>query len=151
MSEPKSTFKIFILEDDLSRIAAFQIALGDIADLTICQWLDGARGAYEDFKPPYDMLLLDHDLGGMVYLDSEGIEETGYRFCEYLRSQPALIPKPYVLIHSYNADGAKNMQGSLYRQGLFPAIQPFGPTLLKMVKDIITQDPLIQEVADGLK
>lgn len=128
--------RVFILEDDKNRIGAFLHA-GIGLDLTICKWLEGKHGAFEKFKPPYDLILLDHDLGGMQMLPSDGIEETGYKFCKWFVSLivPPVDRDTRIIIHSYNAGGANNMHSLLERSGFNRVyIQPYGTTLLKTLE-----------------
>ena len=58
--------KVFILEDDPYRIVKFRDLLKG-HDLTI---IDSCTKV-EEFKPPYDLILLDHDLGGRQLEDHE--------------------------------------------------------------------------------
>jgi CheY-like chemotaxis protein len=74
---------------------------------------------------PYDLVDLDHDLGGEYFAPSD--EVSGYAVAEYI-SQMAKdkLPKK-VVIHSFNSIGAKNMVNVL--QGIVPVIeQPFNFT-----------------------
>jgi hypothetical protein len=86
--------------------------------------------AISKFKGPYDVICLDHDLGGMSYVNS-GEYNTGYNFCKWL---PGNTTNPTVFIHSYNPDGAENMRNLLSEKGYSPAKIPFGPTLLSILK-----------------
>lgn len=138
--------RIFILEDDPARIVAFEhVLIGH--DVTICKWLMGMKynthrssddGAFVRFKPPYDLILLDHDLGGRQMVDSTEVE-TGYQFAKWLvNNHPTTDGKgPLVIIHSYNPDGARNMAHAL-RDGGYGKIDinPFGPTVLKYLQSL---------------
>lgn len=128
--------KIFILEDDPNRINLFLEALNCLPakDVTVCTKLVGSGGAVEEFKPPYDLLLLDHDLGQGHYLPSEGPEETGYQFVKWLASHHrdwADAGSPEVIVHSYNMNGADNMIHLLQEFGWPTGRLPFGPNLLR--------------------
>lgn len=117
--------RIFILEDDPIRIAHFKEVFGSIADLTItnsCVHVDS-------FKPPYDVIFLDHDLGGRqlsgdVCVYCKGVpevaaacdyckghvgahEDCGFTFVKSIKDK--LRPDDCVIIHSYNSKGAEKM------------------------------------------
>lgn len=129
--------KIFILEDDPNRIEAFKGVIGDKHQLTVAKWLSGVDGADEVFNPPYDLMLLDHDLGGLVYLESEGIYETGFKFVKSLgQYNPEKHGEPKVIIHSWNPDGAKAMGNLLYKNGWRAVLTPFSSDLLKWLRQL---------------
>jgi N-acetyl-beta-hexosaminidase len=128
--------KIFILEDDQARISAFKSAIKPEHDVTICKWLKGKDGAFELFKPPYDLILLDHDLGGMQYVESDGVEETGYQFAKWMVAlEDKLYPDTAVIVHSYNPTGAANIVALLKADGWKIVIKtPFGVPLLNYLE-----------------
>ena len=115
--------KVFILEDDATRIALFQ-EYGTGKDLTIAKDFGSAKELYQ---PPYDLMFLDHDLGDMTYVDSED-ENTGYQFAKWLGKAPE--DPPHVIIHSFNYYGAKAMCDLLADNGWDPVRYPFGKFVL---------------------
>lgn len=133
--------RIFILEDDPARITAFQFALVN-HDLTICKWLGGPDGAIKrfDYSKQYDLILLDHDLGGQVYVNSDE-EETGFQFVKHLGKRPESWDPP-VVVHSWNPEGAKNMQKLLEENGWSVYLSPFGPTMLDSIVQFLAQQEL---------
>ena len=142
--------KIFILEDDPARIAGFESALGALSsegkhEVTIRRWLSGPDGAFAAYlkNGPFDLLLLDHDLGGAVMVDSYE-EETGSEFVRWLcrEGEPQYIgdlaTPPNIIIHSWNPDGARVM-GTLFKDagGETHSIKvPFGTQLLNYLKTL---------------
>jgi hypothetical protein len=56
----------------------------------------------------WDVLMLDHDLGGNVYVPSGGSEPTGYDVAKWLRLNPEYKPEK-IILHSLNPIGRKNM------------------------------------------
>ena len=97
--------RLFILEDDPARISYFKETFGLLADLTI---IDSCADA-DKFRPPYDVIFLDHDLGGRQLVEHEDCGLTFVRKVQALaEASPCLT-----IIHSYNADGAKAMQNLL--------------------------------------
>ena len=64
---------------------------------------------------PFDVVCLDHDLGGKVYQPSD--ENSGFAVCQFLATLPAdRLPKK-IIIHSFNPEGAKKMRNELYEIG----------------------------------
>lgn len=99
--------KILILDDDQLRHDGFkQELIGHTLEHTYT-----SKECIESLKNnDYDLVLLDHDLGGQVYVESG--ENTGWEVAEWLSKN--LDKKPdNVIIHSYNVVGAKNMMNIL--------------------------------------
>lgn len=121
--------KVLILEDSPERNIAFTNALMR-HNLTIATSVFSPRGAthYLADGGPYDLLLLDHDLGTVNPHTLE--EETGADFANYLATQD-FETKPQIIIHSWNPEGAENMKIVLEAAGFPVTVQPFGLTLLK--------------------
>ncbi len=99
--------KVLILEDDDSRIKTFKNKL-EGHDVYFFKTVADAKQAYSFFGP-YDYYFLDHDLDGMVYVDSNN-ENTGYQFAKFLAEQKATGE---IVIHSMNTVGAANMKAEL--------------------------------------
>jgi NAD+-processing family protein with receiver domain len=125
--------RIFILEDDQIRIGAFLAAIPPNHEVTVATQLSGPNGAYKKFKPPYGLILLDHDLGGRQFVSSDE-EETGFQFCRWLGTAPVDCDTS-VVIHSYNQDGAKAMSRLLMDNGWIVVVIPFGVPLLNALKE----------------
>jgi hypothetical protein len=119
--------KIFILEDDHTRIGLFLEAIGHYnVDIGT-----SVQEAQLNWRPPYDLILLDHDLGGEQMSKSEG-PNTGYQFAKWM-GKPEF--QPIIIIHSYNPDGAKKMEAVLKENGWrWVSRIPFGLTVLNYIK-----------------
>ena len=118
--------RIFILEDDIARRDAFEVCLSE-HDLDIA--ID-AEAATRLFAPPYDVILLDHDLGGGV--DTDG-SNTGAAFAKWLmNNHKEDVMLSCVITHSYNPDGAKEICR------IIPGCVhiTFGKSLLKMLDEL---------------
>jgi len=101
--------KIFVLEDDENRIERFKQALKQHDVDYVIDISDVENG----YHPPYDLYFLDHDLGGLIYVDSHA-QNTGYTFCKWLyENHPE--EKGVVVIHSLNPSGTDNMKSFLDR------------------------------------
>jgi hypothetical protein len=125
--EPGPAMRVFILEDDLTRVILFREALMR-HDVTHAESL---TEAVEMYRGPYDLLLLDHDLGGEVFVDSEK-EDTGAGFCRWVSGEPTTV-----LIHSYNAPGAAQMNVTLVEKGWANVgYVPFGLRLLNHLRKL---------------
>lgn len=130
--------RIFVLEDDPLRQNAFMRTLMG-HEMTIC---DSVLKAKQAWNPPYDVVCLDHDLGGQQMVDSsEG--NTGTEFAGFLRAEcedavpfkfPGNAPAAGVVyIHSYNPAGAARMEQILWDCCKVVRI-PFGLTLMKYLE-----------------
>lgn len=93
---------IFILEDDparimwfLERFHGYEVTLAES-----CTQLDLFTG-------PYDLVCLDHDLGGRQLEDHE---DDGAAFAAGIKDK---IGDAYVVIHSFNSDGARDIANVL--------------------------------------
>lgn len=125
--------KIFILEDDAERHAIFWEELKD-HDITLAKHVEEGM---EKFAPPYDLYLLDHDLGNRTYVRSEDTN-TGYTFLQQLAVKKAM-KGAIVVIHSFNYEGAKRMAQSAEQDGARAVLRvPFGPSLFEVVQRMKT-------------
>lgn len=117
--------KIFILEDDPSRIKQFRKYLprqyGHDAEIVITQTAADAKATLAA-RAPFDIAFLDHDLGEEVYVSSLN-EETGYRVAEFIARKK--IPISRIALHSLNTPGAIKMEMVLKKAGYDAARFPF--------------------------
>jgi hypothetical protein len=112
----------FILEDDMDRVDWFRSTWSEHSSFVHA--IDYATAIL--LLPPFpDMLLLDHDLGGEIYVDPN-LHNTGSNFCRWLTrtSVPRDLP---VIIHSHNPVGSEFMKDILMKAG-FSSVEriPFG-------------------------
>ena len=108
--------KILILDDDLNRHGFFNNALRheDVTNVYT------SKECIEELKKEdWDIVFLDHDLGGQVYVESG--EYTGYEVALFLEQNPEYKP-PKVIIHSLNPQGARNMQMAISGSKHIPII-----------------------------
>ncbi|GAH43886.1 unnamed protein product [marine sediment metagenome] len=96
---------ILILEDDENRNALFR---KNLAPLSI-----EIRDDVKELKTlllnkKWDVLFLDHDLGGEVFVDSNR-EDTGSEVARWLNENPERLPN-MIFIHTMNPDGQINMK-----------------------------------------
>lgn len=95
--------KIFVLEDDPVRIVTFALDHLDPRHNTV-HW--AAMCSQEDrFDPPYDLILLDHDLGGRQLVTHE---DNGVEFVRLILDR--LNDEADIIIHTHNEEGAKNIR-----------------------------------------
>lgn len=102
--------KIFILEDNPERMKFFRWYFSvEKFQIFHADNVFDAEIIYEK-EEPFDLLLLDHDLGGEVYVDSNN-QNTGYQFAKFLITKDLKnIP---LIIHSLNPYGVDNMKSLL--------------------------------------
>ena len=119
--------KIFILEDSEERIIDLIENLKG-HDITICR---DVPKAMEFFKPPYQLMLLDHDLGPDTL---NGVKNDGTFFCDWLVSTQSGHGAERVIIHSFNLDGGKRMLKTLALGGYQYGRWQYGHSLLHWLK-----------------
>ena len=68
-------------------------------------------------ESPFDVLSLDHDLGGKVFVKE--VEETGYQVALFIENELAekLLPSA-VVIHSHNPAGSNRMRQALSKRNI---------------------------------
>jgi len=97
--------RALVLEDDKNRVKEFKqrmLEIGCVAD-----YVDTARAAIDLLrKKTYDVIFLDHDLGGEVFADITD-SNTGSEVARWISGNPVGCP---VVIHSLNPVGADNMK-----------------------------------------
>ena len=99
--------RIFMLEDDHWRRHCLMDWLRPDDEVTI---IESCRQR-DKFDPPYDLILLDHDLGGRQL---EGHEDCGLTFVrDAMFELQEDNGRGMIIIHSYNPDGARNMANAL--------------------------------------
>lgn len=100
--------KILFLDDDRKRISiARQFAIGH--DFTAVETVNEAVSQLN--QSTFDIISLDHDLGGEVYCKSD--EKSGYEVAKHVAALPVeKLPKK-VIVHSFNPGGAENMMKAL--------------------------------------
>lgn len=95
--------KVFVLEDSLERIVLFreflqnkEVVYTDDVDIAI----------RELRRNKFDLIFLDHDLNGKVFVDST-VEKTGFHVISCLKE--SINEETQVIVHSMNPEGASNM------------------------------------------
>lgn len=68
--------------------------------------VDEAIDFLDEFSP-FDMVFLDHDLGGKVFFASD--EKSGYAVAKHIANMEDSIKPKEVIVHSLNPVGAKRM------------------------------------------
>ena len=109
--------KIFILEDNEDRIKFFKWYFKNPEyEVFYTKEVDEAKALFT-INQPFDIILLDHDLGDEVYVDSNELN-TGYQFAKFIVEKD--LSKSFIIIHSLNIVGAENMKAVLKTAILIP-------------------------------
>ena len=117
--------KVFVLEDDPSRIEIIKRNFGKFGEFIFAINIWEAKEKF-NFNENYNLILLDHDLGGQIYVDSLE-ENTGAEFCRWIiQNKPKL---PQIIVHSHNSVGSEIM--AEYLEDYEVLRIPFG-NLMKM-------------------
>lgn len=94
---------IFVLDDDMTRIKTYQqMFIGHTMEYAMNS--DDAIKMINEKK--YDIIFLDHDLGGRQMVSST-LYDSGFRVAVAILD--SLNKETNVIVHSYNSVGAQNM------------------------------------------
>ena len=102
---------IVILEDDPNRIRQFKEKIGVASNLMIFTDVDPCIKYVKNNKDSIDMIFLDHDLGGEIYVDSSN-HNTGYTMAKKIKEIYG-DSYPRTIVHSLNPAGVKNIMNIL--------------------------------------
>lgn len=109
--------RILVLEDMSARIEYFKDRLKG-HDVYYFDTAEDAIQALSLIKDkPWDMIFLDHDLGGRVFVSSSD-PNTGYAVAEYISNND--IDAKQIIIHSLNPAGAQRMKAVLPQANVIP-------------------------------
>lgn len=106
------TLKVLILEDDPARMVAFRKRLDESGRAYELDHSETAAGAILMLQHQrYDIIFLDHDLGGRTFVDhTNDKEDCGMRVAEWLSVRPSLVTETGpIIIHSLNGPAARIM------------------------------------------
>ena len=112
--------KVLFLDDNPSRISVFK---------GVCPNADIATTAEETINflnnlDSYDLVSLDHDLNGEVFVDSNR-EDCGFEVVRWIIDNKPTIGK--IIIHSHNGPAAFRMVNALFNSGYDARKISFGP------------------------
>lgn len=105
--------RIFILEDEIYKFPRKDILKAlEGHRLTVALSVDEGKKV---FNPPYDLLLLDHDMRGFYEESDAAHGNTGWWFAQWLAGRD--MPPMKIILHSQNGVGRRNMKELLERRG----------------------------------
>lgn len=115
--------KVLFLDDDMRRIKAFRRYYPQAV------WVQTVRDCIKKLNQTWDIISLDHDLGGETYVDSQR-KDCGMEVVRFiLRNRPANLANAKFIIHTRNQYAAALMAEALTSSGYQCEWEPF-PTLL---------------------
>jgi len=127
--------RIFILEDDLNRIKWMKLHFDSRIDLDITDDVDVAMKYLKEEE--YDIIFLDHDLGGRQMVSSSE-RDTGYTIAKMIHTTKNRGLT--VIVHSWNPEGARNMMEAMQENDINCVYSYFsGPEFIKIVKQVNEQ------------
>ena len=122
--------RVFLLEDEAVRIGVFLRILGAHTDPgDVIHHATDVDSALRVWEPPYDLLLLDHDLGGQQMAESHEYN-TGYQFLVRVHEQ---VGRTLAIVHSWNPSGAWALVSLLRSIGAIPARHAFDPQTFELL------------------
>ena len=124
--------KILLLEDDYKRVEHFRQRVDELnaendvkVELVHVETAENCINELEKVKDNTDekfhIILLDHDLGGQVYV-SVSHTNTGSEVARWINKNPDKINGAFVITHTFNPAGAKNIVDLLPECLYVPAI-----------------------------
>ena len=107
-------YKFLVLEDDPNRIAEFKNRFKDLNMLgnvkVEAEFTEMADECISLLKTnTYDVIFLDHDLGGETYVDPDN-KNTGSEVARFINSSDIDFGNLIVIIHSMNTPAANSMK-----------------------------------------
>lgn len=113
--------KIFILEDAPSRMTKFRHYLKELYPNECAIYhaveVDSAMKILKENENTWDIIFLDHDLEGNVYVPSNH-RQTGYTIAKYIKENNVKYNE--CIIHTQNPVGAKNINSVLTDEQVIP-------------------------------
>lgn len=105
--------KILLLEDDLNRVEQFNYRVVELNERNHvkCELvhIETAKECIELLEADkFDLILLDHDLGGEVYVDTNNTN-TGSEVARWINKNPEKMNGVSIITHTFNPAGAKNI------------------------------------------
>lgn len=111
--------KILFLDDNPVRWEQFR------KNYPSAVWVQTATECIAKLSEQWDMIFLDHDLGGDVYVDSS-IENCGMEVVRYLyKNFQEHLQYTQFIVHSYNTPAAFSMVDSIREAGYSVIYKPF--------------------------
>lgn len=101
--------KILFLDDDKERIRVFMLSTSIYHELHIAETAKDAITHLINYPEPWDLVYLDHDLGGKQMVASG--PGTGYEVACWIEEHEPVIQQ--IVIHSWNPAGAARMAVAL--------------------------------------
>lgn len=126
--------RILFLDDDHIRHSYFTLWTQghDVRHVDTAQQAKDAIAARYGTGSGYDLIFLDHDLGGRTFVSSEE-ENTGYQVARFLSDKLKSWQsqrRPRIVVHSWNPAGAERMVKALDAAGYKVDWRTFGPSML---------------------
>lgn len=117
-------YRVFILEDDLNRIVHFKERFREMeynyVNITHVETAEEAIKKLSSEK--YDVLFLDHDLGGEAYVSTDH-KNTGSEVVRWFENNPNNLNDDVLkVIHSFNPSGAQYMNKGLKNSVMIPGV-----------------------------
>lgn len=121
--------KVFILDDEEIRLSTFFKALmGGGHSITITRTVAEALKRFGKDDETYDLILLNHDLGGS--------NQTGYDFIVLMPQCTKGGPWPLAVVHAFDADPARRMVKLLHDKNYAATWHPFGRSLIDQIESM---------------
>ncbi len=110
-------FSVLFLDDDSERTKRL------LAEVPSAKCVETAQDCIDELeRQPWDLVLLDHDLGGEVYVDS-GREDCGMEVVRWVAQNQPKVDQ--FIVHTHNPSAAAYMNDDLEKAGYSVIASPF--------------------------
>jgi CheY-like chemotaxis protein len=117
-----STF--LFLDDDQNRHDAFRKMVPNGHQTVYVYTAEDAIS--ELAKEAFDVVFLDHDLGGKTFVPSDGPEPTGYTVAKWIQDNQDRVKIGQIIVHSFNQPGAQNIACAIRATKIPVTLAAFG-------------------------
>ena len=103
------------------------------SNLIDVEWASSAAEAKRQLAMRHwDVVCLDHDLGGKTFVDSD--ENSGFEVAKVIGNDPSYNDQT-VFVHSWNPDGARNMCNALMNYAYIPFSKDYCEIVFRFALD----------------
>ena len=113
--------KMLVLDDDEQRIKVLRRVFADAH----IEWVQTAPECIDKLNEPWDVIRLDHDLGGEIYVDSNRAD-TGMEVVRHLEvTHYDNLDEAVIIVHTRFDTAGKEMAQRLKQAGYDASYHPF--------------------------
>ena len=131
--------RILILDDNELRLGLFTDVFGTHQNIMVKEAQSAI--AFLQSHAPFDLVMLDHDLGGEIYVDSDR-EDCGMEVVRWMEIHKPIARR--VVVHSWNIPAAEIMANRLTAAGYTVLRAPFTKANIQSLRRIHERENPVQ-------